>query len=291
MTMLPSFSDITYFLEVASTGNISRAAERLGIAQPSLSAAVKRLEQSLGVSLFVRGRSGVQLTKAGKELFQRGRVLLSDWERLRAQVHSRETCVSGKYVLGCHPSVAMYSLNLFLPRLVQTYPELEIQLVHDLSRKITEKVISFEVDFGIVVNPVRHPDIVISELCNDDVSFWTTSTSSSTQTLDSSNGVVVCDLELRQTQILLGRLQKRDSRFRRVIHSSSLEVIADLTSHGAGIGILPQRVAQMPGHHKLKQLNIGLPSVTDKICLVYRPDAQKSSASKQIIKAIKTSIL
>ncbi len=113
----------------------------------------------------------MQLTKAGKELFQQGRVFLSDWERLRARVHRRETIVSGKYVLGCHPAVAMSSLNLFLPRLLQNYPELKIQLVHDLSRKITEKVISFEVDFGIVVNPVRHPDIVLSELSDDDVSF------------------------------------------------------------------------------------------------------------------------
>ena len=45
--MLPNFSDLTYFLEVANTTNISRAAERLGITQPSLSAAMKRLEDSV----------------------------------------------------------------------------------------------------------------------------------------------------------------------------------------------------------------------------------------------------
>ena len=49
----------------------------------------------------------------------------------------------------------------------------EIQLLHDHSRKITEKVISFDVDYGIVVNPVSHPDLVIRLITTDEVSYWT----------------------------------------------------------------------------------------------------------------------
>jgi DNA-binding transcriptional LysR family regulator len=60
-----SFSpyDLKYLIEVANTKNISRAAERIGIAQPSLSLAIKRLEEACGVALIVRSKNGVQMTK------------------------------------------------------------------------------------------------------------------------------------------------------------------------------------------------------------------------------------
>lgn len=290
MTIAPSFTDIIYFIEVAQTKNISRAAERLGITQPSLSSAMKRLEDALGVTLFIRGRSGVQLTKAGKELLGRGRLLLLNWEQLRADINKKETGVSGQYVIGCHPSVALYSLSKFLPYLLQKYPELEIKLTHDLSRKITEEVISFEVDFGIVVNPIRHPDLVINELCTDDVRFWTASKPSLTQSLDAKSGVLVCDLNLVQVQKLIDDLQKSGQGFKRIIHSSNLEVIADLTASGVGVGILPTRAATRSGMQKLKPLDDRLPTFRDKICLIFRADAQKTKGSRIIIDAIKTSV-
>jgi Transcriptional regulator len=288
--MAPAFTDITYFIEVAQTGNISRAAERLGITQPSLSSAMKRLEDSLGVALFIRGRTGVQLTKAGKEFLGRGRLLLLNWEQLRADVNKKETEVSGQYVMGCHPSVALYSLSNFLPELIQKHPELEVKLVHDLSRKITEGVISFEIDFGIVVNPVRHPDLVINELCNDDVLFWTAAKPSSTQSLNSETGVLICDLNLIQVQKLIDDLQKKGQGFKRVIQSSNLEVITELTAAGVGVGILPQRVATRISAQKLKPLHENLPIFKDKICIVYRADAQKTQGSRIIIEAMKRSM-
>lgn len=290
MSIAPAFADITYFIEVAQTKNISRAAERLGITQPSLSSAMKRLEDSLGVILFIRSRNGVQLTKAGKELLGRGRILLLNWEQLRADVNKKETGVCGQYVIGCHPSVALYSLSHFLPQLVQQHTELEIKLAHDLSRKVTEGVISFEIDFGIVVNPVRHPDLVINELCMDDVLFWTASRPSPTQSLDSKTGVLVCDLNLIQVQKLINDLQKKGHGFKRIIHSSDLEVITNLTASGVGVGVLPKRVATRISAQKLKPLDGDLPVFKDKICLIYRADAQKTNGSRIIIDAIKASV-
>jgi len=287
MNILPSFSDLTYFIEAAQTKNLSRAAERLGITQPSLSLAIKRLEDSLGVPLFIRSRKGVELTKAGKDLVGRGRVLLLNWEQLRSEVTKKSTGVSGEYVIGCHASVALYSLPNFLPQLVQDHPDLELKLVHDLSRKITEKVISFEVDFGIVVNPVSHPDLVIKPLCKDDVSFWTSSKPTANQVLDMETGVLLCDLNLTQVKKLLSDLQKKKQGFKRIIQSCNLEVIAEMTAAGVGVGILPTRVATRDSVHGLKPLKGKLPIFKDDICLVYRADAQKNQGSKVLIEAIK----
>jgi len=285
--MLPSFSDIVYFLEVAQSKNISRAAERLGITQPSLSAAIKRLESSVGTPLFLRSRSGVQLTKSGELFYSKSRSLLSGWEQLRTEVSKKQFEVSGQYIIGCHPAVALYSLPLFLPKLIQQNPDLQIQLIHDLSRKITERVISFEIDFGIVVNPVKHPDLVISELCKDEVSFWVSKKATPSQ--KQKNDVIICDPNLIQSQKLLNELGKDRLPYSRVISSSDLEVISNLTECGAGVGLLPKRVATRKSPCLLELLDPSLPTFKDRICLIYRADFQKSKAAQLIVKSIRAS--
>lgn len=289
MSMLPSFNDLSYFFEVSETKNISRAAERLGITQPSLSSAIKRLEDSLGAQLLVRSRTGVQLTKAGVQLAAKGRLFLLNWEQLKSEVNRREQSVAGEYVLGCHPSVALYTLPHFLPGLVQDYPEIEVKLVHDLSRKITEGVISFAIDFGIVVNPVKHPDLVIKELYTDSVCFWTAKKPSPTQKVDSGEAVLICDPNLTQVQKLLGELQKKKINFKRTIYSPNLEVITEMVMSGVGVGILPTRVATRHSSFELQVLEKQFPQFKDRICLVYRGDSQKTKGHSVILESIKNS--
>src|SRR6476661_4546288 len=108
--MLPSSDDIRVFLAVAETRNITRASERLGLTQPSVSVAVKRLEELIGAPLFVREKRGVELTKAGAKLESHFRRILESWESTRAALLEEQENVSGRITIGCHPSVALYSL-------------------------------------------------------------------------------------------------------------------------------------------------------------------------------------
>jgi LysR family transcriptional regulator, cell division regulator len=288
--MLPSSSEIKYFLEVSTALNISRAAERLGISQPSLSLAIQRLEESVGTDLLVRSKSGVKLTKAGEKFALQARTLIEEWERLKGVVSEDEEQISGRFTIGCHPSVALYSLQEFVPDLMSEYPALEIGFFHDLSRKVTESVISFRTDFGIVVNPVRHPDLVIKPLMKDEVTFWVGSEKTRLNDPKSEEAVIICDEELHQTQSLLKAVKKAKIPFKRVLASTNLEVIASLVSHGAGLGILPGRVATRIQSQGLKKAGPNLPVYHDEVCLVFRADAQKSKASKVIIDTIRTKL-
>ena len=282
---LPSNTDLRYFLEVADTLNISRAAERQGISQPSLSLAMRRLEDSLGVPVLLRGKTGVRLTKPGQKLVSQARELLGDWERIRAEAQRDEAEVSGNYVLGCHPSVGLYTLPRFLPDLVAEYPRLEIRLVHGLSRKITEDVISFRVDFGIVVNPVAHPDLVIRQLCKDEVTFWVAKGKNELQDPNSGNAVLICDPELIQTQSLMKQIRGK-IKYSRVMTTSNLEVATSMVASGAGIGILPGRVAGRVKELGLRRVLRESPVYVDRICLVYRVESGRSRAGKMISSAI-----
>lgn len=283
--MLPSPAELSYFIEIASTLNISRAAERLGISQPSLSLAVKRLEDALGTDLLIRSKSGVHLTRAGQKFVSQARVLLHEWERLSEAAVREETTLSGRYVIGSHPSVALFTLPGVLPALMEAHPELELKLMHGLSRQVTDEVIGFKVDFGIVVNPVEHPDLVIKTLARDEVTLWAGAGGEAEAKAEAGAGVLICDPDLLQTQAIQKQMAKRGMIFTRTITSSSLELIASLTAEGAGIGILPGRVATRERHLKLSAID-GAPKFADKICLIYRADAQKTAASKVLIGTI-----
>ncbi len=131
MFNLPAPHDIRYFVEIAETSNVSRAAEKLGVRQPTLSLAIKRLEAALEVELFVRSKQGVQLTHAGRRFLSESRRLLEQWNEIRQLTRREDVEITGRYSLGAHPSVALSALPQLLPRLLETFREVELQLVHD----------------------------------------------------------------------------------------------------------------------------------------------------------------
>jgi DNA-binding transcriptional LysR family regulator len=79
---------LRYFAAVAQEGNLSRAAERLYLSQPSLTKQIKQLEDLLGVRLFTRSRAGMALTEPGRVLAERVPALLAEWERVRHETQA-----------------------------------------------------------------------------------------------------------------------------------------------------------------------------------------------------------
>lgn len=270
--------DLKYFLEIAHSLNLTRASERLGVTQPTLTQALRRVEQHFDTRLFHRDKKGVQLTKAGERLLVSGRQLQAEWEKLRAAVKESELQVAGRFKLGVHTAVARYALPLFLKDLLQQHPQLEIHLRHDLSRHIAEEIIRWKLDFGLVINPPSHPDLVIKHLCEDQVSLWCGEAP--------LKDVLICDPDLLQTQALLEKLEKKGLRFARLLHSSSLEVIAKLTHEGCGVGILPERVVRAEGPGRLRRYSAEAPVFKDRLCLVYRTGTQHNMAVKAILRSI-----
>src|SRR3954464_25660 len=95
---------VRYFVAVAQEGSVTRAAERLHLSQPALSAAVKQLEQQLGVPLLERVGRGIALTPAGELLLRRGRELLDHAEAVGAEVRSRGGVPAARLRLGLSPT-------------------------------------------------------------------------------------------------------------------------------------------------------------------------------------------
>lgn len=267
--------DIKYFVAISETLNLTRASEIIGISQPALSYAIKRLENQLGGELFIRLKNGMQLTKLGEEFKRRALRLVHEWEQAQNLADPNSGLIHGSYTIAVHPSVALYTLPEFMPKLFEQFPELDFNFIHGLSREMTERVLSWEADFGIVVNPIEHPDLVIRKLCADEVSIFYSKNSLTQNKL-------IFDKHLAQSQYIRKKLCKKID-FNGVINSSNLEVIAKLASEGFGYAVLPSRVAAQ--YTNLIQLK-DAPIFRDKICLIYRPEKHQNIISKQIIKII-----
>ena len=265
--------DIKYFITVSETLNITRASEIIGISQPALSYAIKRLETELGSQLFIRLKNGMQLTKLGEEFKVRARKLLYEWEQAQNLTLQDSELVQGNYTIAVHPSVALYSLEFFIGKIQENFPQLDLKFIHGLSREMTEKVISWEADFGIIVNPIKHPDLVIRKIYSDEVTIFHKK---------NAKNKLIYDQSLAQSQHILKKLGKKNE-FSGEVQTGNLELIAKLTSLGLGYGLLPATIAsQYKGLNKLEKA----PVFKDEICLVYRPEKHNNQTSKTIISTI-----
>lgn len=279
-----NLSEIKYFLEVCRTGNMTKAASRLGIAQPSLSLAIQKLENQLGAELFFRSRKGVELSIPGKKLLSQSQALIEMWEQVKSSTMSSANEATGMIRLGCHPSVALYTLPHFMPNFLKDNPGIHMELQHDISRVITQKVIDFQLEMGIVVNPQKNPDLIIQKLLEDEVTLWSHK-KTDIQSLKKSSEILITHADLLQSEWLMKALKKKSINFDRVVTSSSLEVIRELTHAKLGIAILPERVAKRIPQADLHRVQ-GAPVFNDEISLVYRVENKNIVCIQEAKKAI-----
>jgi DNA-binding transcriptional LysR family regulator len=277
--MLASSAEIDYFIEVYHARHVSKAAMRLGITQPTLTLSLQRLEHKLGTKLFHRTKQGVVPTEQGALFYRKAHGLVEAWNELHKDIGQSKHAIQGRFKIGCHQSVGAYTLPRLLGNLREHAPGLEIELAHDFSRKITERVVSFDLDLGFVVNPVRHPDLVLKKLGDDRVLIWR-SRHAAENVLPKR---IFADINLAQVQDILGKAHAKEFRDWSLINTNSLELIRTLTLSGQGIGILPERVAKADGAD-LVPYDSRLPIFEDKIFVAYRKDVLNNRAGRELVR-------
>ncbi len=159
MTVLPTIRQLQFFSALADTGSFREAAERVGVTQPALSAAIKELEGMAGARLVERGPKGCTLTAPGEQMLWRARQILSDTEDLVQAARSAGAPLCGPVSLGVIPSIAPYLLPRALPELTRRFPELELNLREDITGRLLEGLRDRTLDLAIIALPFDTPGV------------------------------------------------------------------------------------------------------------------------------------
>ncbi len=147
------------FAAVAESGHLTRAAERLHLSQPALSAQIKALEDELGVQLFERGPAGMTLTAAGKRLLPEAAKVLADAASLHGKARAMEGSIAGHVRVGTLSDPAFIRLADFLARATARFPLLEIELRHEVSGAAFEKVRDGALEASFYYGDLAHPAV------------------------------------------------------------------------------------------------------------------------------------
>lgn len=143
---------LRYFQAVLEAGSLTRAAGALFIAQPALTAQIKKLEDELGAQLFERSHAGVTPTPAGLQLYEDARRLLSDADALRERMRRLPKGPEGSVTLALPFLLASLLCGPVLARLKRTHPRIRVFVLDDLSLGVRQAMLEHRADVGILVD-------------------------------------------------------------------------------------------------------------------------------------------
>jgi DNA-binding transcriptional LysR family regulator len=162
--------ELRYFLLIAEQGTFTKAAKRAHLSQPALTAAIQRLEDSMGARLFDRGRGGVRLTAAGEALVPHARAVLTSLADGRRAVQEVLTLQAGEVRIGAGATSCTYLLPPLLAAFHARLPDLRLTLREATSMEALDAVESGELDLAVVaeVDGVRRRQTLTLEHWRDD---------------------------------------------------------------------------------------------------------------------------
>lgn len=162
-----NIQELEAFWWIAQTGSFNRAAQKLFLTQPSVTARIQSLEKELGQSLFQRRPRGVLLTEAGRALLPHAQRVIQDIRRARQVMAGLLRDGSGTLALGCSRTAAAYLLPEMLTRFKARHPEFDITVRTGRAALIQQLVLDGSLQLGLVHGPLNpHPEagtVVLAE--------------------------------------------------------------------------------------------------------------------------------
>jgi DNA-binding transcriptional LysR family regulator len=147
------------FVAVAEAGHLTRAAEKLHVSQPAVSAQIKALEDELELALFERTSSGMVLTSAGERLLADAEKVLAAAQAMRSEAKALKGEVTGKVRVGTMSDPGFIRVGEFLNTTVERYPLLRVELHHEITGAAFAKVLDGELDASFYYGELEHPSV------------------------------------------------------------------------------------------------------------------------------------
>lgn len=159
MSPLMDFNRLRSFAAVAEAGHLTRAAQKLHISQPALSAQIKALEDELGLTLFERTSTGMTLTAAGKRLLAEADKILAASQTFEAEARALKGGVAGKARVGTLSDPEFIRLGEFMAAARERYPLLEIDFQHEITGVAMQRVRDASLEASFYYGHMPYPQV------------------------------------------------------------------------------------------------------------------------------------
>ncbi len=275
------------FLAVAEERHFTRAARAIGIAQPSVSAQVRRLESELGTPLFHRSKGNIALTPAGDTLIPFARRILADVDAAAAELRDVESLARGRLAVGATPSLAVTLLPAVLARFHRAHPGIDLALREAGSVDLVSALEEGSVDIALVILPLRRDILETQPLLREELVLAV----SPTHPLARRRQIRVADLrevplvmfregyDLRSSTEAACRAAGFAPTF--ALEGGEMDGVLSLATAGLGAAIVPSIVIDPRG--PLRAVRIADPVLTRSIGLAHRRERRLSRAAQELV--------
>src|SRR5580658_8553360 len=162
-----TLTELSYIVALAQERHFGRAAERCHVSQPTLSIAIKKLEEELDVTLFERSKNGVQITPLGERIAGMASDVLHQAAAIKDVAAADKEQLQGPFQLGTLPTIGPYLLPQFIPLLRKTAAQLSLFVEEGSQDSLTLKLRNGELDAILVTAPFSEPDVVTQSLFDE----------------------------------------------------------------------------------------------------------------------------
>lgn len=160
---------LRFFMEIARTGNFTRAAERLRIAQPAVSVAIKRLEDELELILFNRRDKRVTLTAEGEIFLEHARGILEGLKAAELEMGDLRGLNKGEVRIGIPPMLSAYFFPAILRDFKKRYPNLNLSVYGDGAWRIQQMISQGELDMGVIAGRSVPENLEVRHILREEV--------------------------------------------------------------------------------------------------------------------------
>ena len=293
-----TLTELRYIVAVARERHFGHAAEACFVSQPTLSVAVKKLEEELGVTLFERGPGEVSVTPAGQRIVEKAQRVLEEASRIKELAAAGRDPLAGPLRLGAIYTIGPYLLPKLIPILRRTAPAMQLHIQENFTHRLAESLKSGEVDVILIALPFQEPGVETQAVYDEPFLVavpkghpWEGRKRITSEELTKESLLLLGEGHCFRDQVLefCHTLRARDRNpLARTVEGGSLETIRQMVAGGVGVTVLPSTSVNTnsgPGD-LIRILPFARPVPSRRVGLAWRRSFPRPEAIEALRKAI-----
>lgn len=291
-----TLTELRYIVTLANERHFGRAAEKCHVSQPTLSVALKKVEQRYGITLFERSSSEVRPTPIGEQIAQQAERVLEESTRLREIAEQGKNPLVGPFRLGVIYTIAPYLLPRLIPAIHAQAPSMPIYLYENFTVRLAEQLRRGSLDAVIVAEPFAEPGIVSRPVYDEPFCVvlpaghpLTTRETIPAKEVAGENLLLLGNGNCFRDQVVQACPQLSEpGGIEGALEGSSLETVRYMVASGAGISVVPLSAAESwPKNEALLQFRpFTAPAPQRRVVIAWRATFPRPQAIDVLRKAV-----